>query len=71
MLNSCSTHAGGIGDMFAGVGPFAIPAAKQIKCKVYANDLNPRSFHYLQQNMKLNKVIVCLFVCLFFYQTKR
>ncbi len=24
--------------------------------QVYANDLNPKSFHYLQENIKLNKV---------------
>ena len=24
--------------------------------QVYANDLNPRSYHYLQENSKLNKV---------------
>eukprot|EP01083_Nonionella_stella_P287541 978798_1 len=41
-------------DMFAGVGPFAVPAAK--KCTVYANDLNPRSFHSLKENASLNKV---------------
>ncbi|BDA40665.1 tRNA (guanine(37)-N1)-methyltransferase [Coccomyxa sp. Obi] len=42
-------------DMMAGIGPFAIPAAQK-GCMVYANDLNPRSFHYLNVNIKLNKV---------------
>lgn len=42
-------------DVFAGVGPFAIPAAKK-KCFVYANDLNPESFKWLNHNKKLNKV---------------
>lgn len=42
--------------MFAGIGPFAIPAAKNIGCMVYANDLNPRSFYYLQENVLKNKV---------------
>ncbi|DBA01967.1 TPA: hypothetical protein N0F65_006700 [Lagenidium giganteum] len=41
-------------DMMCGIGPFAIPLAMK-GCKVYANDLNPRSFHYLQENMKINK----------------
>lgn len=41
--------------MFAGVGPFSVPAAK--KCAmVYANDLNPQSVKYLAENAKLNKV---------------
>ncbi|XP_002735219.2 tRNA (guanine(37)-N(1))-methyltransferase-like [Saccoglossus kowalevskii] len=42
-------------DVFAGVGPFAVPAAKK-GCKVLANDLNPESFKWLQRNVKLNKV---------------
>lgn len=42
--------------MFAGVGPFSIPAAKNIGCAVYANDLNPQSYYYLKQNVILNKV---------------
>lgn len=42
-------------DLFAGVGPFAVPAAKH-KCKVYANDLNPNSAKWLDINFKRNKV---------------
>ncbi|XP_050870770.1 tRNA (guanine(37)-N1)-methyltransferase 2 isoform X3 [Lathyrus oleraceus] len=42
-------------DMFAGIGPFAIPAAQK-GCLVYANDLNPNSIHYLKINAKINKV---------------
>eukprot|EP01125_Pyxidicula_operculata_P009781 TRINITY_DN3212_c1_g2_i2.p1 TRINITY_DN3212_c1_g2~~TRINITY_DN3212_c1_g2_i2.p1 ORF type:complete len:384 (+),score=50.23 TRINITY_DN3212_c1_g2_i2:203-1354(+) len=42
-----------IADMFAGVGPFAVPASKK-GCIVYANDLNPRSYHYLKENARIN-----------------
>ena len=42
-------------DMFAGIGPFAIPAAQK-GCIVYANDLNPDSVQYLKINAKINKV---------------
>lgn len=42
-------------DVFAGIGPFAIPAAKK-KCQVFANDLNPESYKWLLHNCKLNKV---------------
>ncbi|XP_061396430.1 tRNA (guanine(37)-N1)-methyltransferase-like [Musca vetustissima] len=41
-------------DVFAGVGPFSVPAAKK-KCTVLANDLNPESFKWLQHNLKRNK----------------
>ena len=43
-------------DMFAGVGPFAIPAAKNRHCIVHANDLNPHSYKYLQENTRKNHV---------------
>ncbi|XP_065152581.1 tRNA (guanine(37)-N(1))-methyltransferase [Paramisgurnus dabryanus] len=42
-------------DVFAGVGPFAVPAARR-GCDILANDLNPESFRWLQHNAKLNKV---------------
>lgn len=44
-----------IADLFAGVGPFAVPAAKK-GCVVYANDLNPQSHHYLVANVQRNHV---------------
>lgn len=42
-------------DVFAGVGPFAIPAGKN-RVNVLANDLNPHSFKWLEHNVKRNKV---------------
>lgn len=42
-------------DVFAGVGPFSIPAARR-GCTVYANDLNPSSYEALLQNAKKNQV---------------
>ncbi|PJF16451.1 tRNA (guanine(37)-N1)-methyltransferase [Paramicrosporidium saccamoebae] len=47
---------GTVCDMFCGVGPFALPAAKR-GCTVYANDLNPESIHWLQINVGRNKLI--------------
>lgn len=44
-------------DMFAGVGPFAIPAGKK-GCHVFANDLNPFSYSALLDNSQTNKVAI-------------
>ncbi|KAJ7675332.1 Met-10+ like-protein-domain-containing protein [Mycena rosella] len=44
-----------IADVFAGVGPFALPAAKK-GCAVLANDLNPQSAKYLSLNVENNRV---------------
>ena len=44
-------------DMFAGIGYFTIPAAVHAKPKcIHAIEINPISFKYLNENMKLNKV---------------
>ncbi|KAI8371428.1 Met-10+ like-protein-domain-containing protein [Radiomyces spectabilis] len=42
-------------DVFAGVGPFALPAAKK-GAIVYANDLNPESYRWLNENKTINKI---------------
>lgn len=43
-------------DMFAGIGYFSIPLAKHSKAKkIYAIELNPVSFSYLLDNIKLNR----------------
>ena len=44
-----------VADVFAGVGPFAIPAAKK-GCAVFGNDLNPNSAMYMQSNAIDNRV---------------
>ena len=42
---------------FAGVGPFAIIIAKSHpKSTVYANELNPDAYKYLEENIRLNKL---------------
>ncbi len=44
-------------DMFAGIGYFSIGLGKFSKAKkVYAIEINPESYHYLLENIKLNKV---------------
>ncbi|KAH8940825.1 hypothetical protein BDL97_14G004800 [Sphagnum fallax] len=42
-------------DVFAGVGPIAVTAAKKVKY-VYANDLNPSAIAYLHQNLVANRL---------------
>lgn len=42
-------------DVFAGVGPFVVPAALRKKCTVFANDLNPDSIKWLHHNVVKNK----------------
>ncbi|KAI9503119.1 tRNA(m(1)G37)methyltransferase [Coemansia spiralis] len=46
-------------DVMAGVGPFAIPAAKR-GALVWANDLNPASYEAMVDNIRLNKVQECI-----------
>ncbi|XP_065176432.1 uncharacterized protein LOC135806205 [Sycon ciliatum] len=43
-------------DMFAGCGPFSLPAAKQHRVRVYANDWNSACADVLSDMAKLNKV---------------
>ena len=43
-------------DMFAGIGYFSIPMGK--KAEVYACEINDNAYHYLKENIKLNKVNV-------------
>jgi len=44
-------------DLFAGVGPFAVPIAKNRKtAKVYAIDINPDAIDLLKKNARLNRV---------------
>ena len=45
-----------VADVMAGVGPFAVPAAKK-KCFVWANDLNPDAYSSLEDAIQTNKVL--------------
>lgn len=44
-----------VADVMAGVGPFAVPAAKK-GVFVLGNDLNPESVKWQQENRLKNKV---------------
>ncbi|PHT90583.1 tRNA (guanine(37)-N1)-methyltransferase 1 [Capsicum annuum] len=54
-LLSCFTYNDVVCDVFAGVGPIAISAAKKVNY-VYANDLNPNAVEYLERNCVRNKL---------------
>jgi tRNA wybutosine-synthesizing protein 2 len=44
-------------DMFAGIGYFSIPIAKKSSPKkIYSIEINPDSYYYLKENIKLNKI---------------
>ncbi len=44
-------------DMFAGIGYFSIPIAVHARpSRIYAIEINPDSYHYLLENIKLNGV---------------
>lgn len=46
-----------VADLFAGIGYFSIPIAKLAKPKkVFSIEKNPVSFHYLKENIRLNRV---------------
>ncbi|KAK6358530.1 tRNA(m(1)G37)methyltransferase, variant 2 [Orbilia blumenaviensis] len=55
IANLCS-KGDAVCDVMAGVGPFAIPAAKYNRALVWANDLNKDSYESMVQNIQKNKV---------------
>ncbi|KAL5228601.1 hypothetical protein ABZP36_016866 [Zizania latifolia] len=55
LVNNVFRNSDVVCDVFSGVGPIAISAAKKVKY-VYANDLNPTAVEYLERNIVLNKL---------------
>lgn len=44
-------------DMFAGIGYFSLPIAKRTQAKrIYSIELNPESFKFLEENIRINKL---------------
>ena len=44
-------------DFFAGIGSFPISIAHVKKVKVYSVDINPEAYHYVNENIKLNRLV--------------
>jgi len=44
-------------DMFTGVGPFALLAAKRQPVEVFALDVNPQAIQCLQESLELNRLV--------------
>ncbi len=43
-------------DLFAGIGYFALPIARHARpARIYACELNPVAFHYLLENLRINR----------------
>jgi len=43
--------------MFAGIGPFALVIAKeQPKCKIWAIELNPDAYKFMEENIRINRM---------------
>jgi tRNA wybutosine-synthesizing protein 2 len=56
-MGSISTPSETVIDLFAGIGYFTIPLAVYSKPKkIIACEINPTAFHYLEKNIKANKV---------------
>jgi tRNA wybutosine-synthesizing protein 2 len=51
-------------DMFAGIGYFSIPIAVHASPRrIYSIEINPDSYHYLLENIKLNEVSTIVPIC--------
>lgn len=44
-------------DFFAGIGSFPISIAHRKNAKIYSVDINPEAYKYVQENIKLNKLV--------------